>query len=118
MSEIDQSQKIGEWLKMLHEERGSDLFITVGAPPCIKVNGRIRPVSDESLGPDEASQIVLDTMNETQIRQFEEERELQYAVSIAGFARFRMSAFFQRALKPGFRPLKNSICPRTWPIWR
>ena len=81
---------------MLHDERGSDLFITVGAPPCIKVNGRIRPVSEEPLKPDAATSIVLGTMNDTQIRQFEQERELQYAVSIAGFARFRMSAFYQR----------------------
>lgn len=96
MSEIDTDNRIEEWLKMLHDERGSDLFITVGAPPCIKVNGRIRPVSDEPLKPDAATSIVLGTMNDTQIRQFEQERELQYAVSIAGFARFRMSAFYQR----------------------
>ncbi|MEM1082241.1 MAG: PilT/PilU family type 4a pilus ATPase [Pseudomonadota bacterium] len=96
MSEIDQSNTIGQWLKMLHEERGSDLFITVGAPPCLKVNGQIRPVSEEPLSPEAATQIVLDTMNDGQRRQFEHERELQYAVSIAGFARFRMSAFYQR----------------------
>ena len=96
MSEIDNGNQIEEWLKMLHDERGSDLFITVGAPPCIKVNGRIRPVSDEPLKPDRATSIGLGTMNDTQIRQFEQERELQYAVSIAGFARFRMSAFYQR----------------------
>lgn len=96
MSEMDTGNRIEEWLKMLHQERGSDLFITVGAPPCIKVNGRIRPVSDQPLKPDVATSIVLGTMNDAQIRQFEQERELQYAVSIAGFARFRMSAFYQR----------------------
>ncbi|MEM7053554.1 MAG: PilT/PilU family type 4a pilus ATPase [Pseudomonadota bacterium] len=93
---MHENSKIGQWLKMLHDERGSDLFITVGAPPCIKVNGRIRPVSEEGLSPDEATSIVLETMNEGQIKQFNRDRELQYAVSIPGFARFRMSAFYQR----------------------
>ena len=96
MSIMGEDSKIGQWLKMLHEERGSDLFITVGAPPCLKINGRIRPVSEQALKPDEATSIVLETMNESQIQQFEHERELQYAVSIPGFARFRMSAFYQR----------------------
>ncbi|MDT8408746.1 MAG: PilT/PilU family type 4a pilus ATPase [Wenzhouxiangellaceae bacterium] len=87
---------IDSWLKMLHEERGSDLFITVGAPPCIKVNGKIRPVNREPLSKESASSIVLGTMSEEQVAQFKAESELQYAISIEGFARFRMSAFYQR----------------------
>ncbi len=87
---------IDTWLKTLHEERGSDLFITTGAPPCIKVNGKIRPLNREPLGKDSAASIVMGTMNDEQIEQFKIERELQYAISIEGFARFRMSAFYQR----------------------
>lgn len=87
---------IDSWLKMLHEERGSDLFITVGAPPCIKVNGKIRPVNREPLTKESATSIVLGTMTEEQVEEFQRERELQYAISIEGFARFRMSAFYQR----------------------
>jgi len=87
---------IDSWLKMLHEENGSDLFVTVGAPPCIKVNGRIKPVNREPLSKESATSIVLGTMSEDQAEQFKAERELQYAISIEGFARFRMSAFYQR----------------------
>lgn len=87
---------IDSWLKMLHEERGSDLFITVGAPPCIKVNGKIRPINREPLTKDSATSIVLGTMSEEQAELFKAEHELQYAISIEGFARFRMSAFYQR----------------------
>ena len=87
---------IDTWLKMLHEERGSDLFITVGAPPCIKVNGKIKPVNREPLSKESATSIVLGTMSEEQVEEFKRERELQYAISIEGFARFRMSAFYQR----------------------
>jgi len=87
---------IDSWLKMLHEQNGSDLFITVGAPPCIKVHGRIKPVNREPLSRESATSIVLGTMSEEQVEQFKAERELQYAISIEGFARFRMSAFYQR----------------------
>lgn len=87
---------IDGWLKLLHEEKGSDLFITAGAPPCVKVNGRIRPINREPLSKESATSIVLGTMSEEQVDQFKAERELQYAISIEGFARFRMSAFYQR----------------------
>ena len=87
---------IDSWLKMLHEESGSDLFLTVGAPPCIKVNGKIRPVNREPLSKESVTSIVLGTMSEEQVEQFKVEHELQYAISIEGFARFRMSAFYQR----------------------
>ncbi|GAB4171481.1 MAG: PilT/PilU family type 4a pilus ATPase [Wenzhouxiangellaceae bacterium] len=87
---------IDNWLRMLHEEQGSDLFITVGAPPCMKVHGKIRPITREPLSKEAVTSIVLGTMNEEQVEQFKAERELQYAISIEGFARFRMSAFYQR----------------------
>src|SRR6056297_3548803 len=87
---------IDSWLKMLHDESGSDLFVTVGAPPCIKVNGRIKPVNREPLSKESATSIVLGTMSEEQAEQFKRENELQYAISIEGLARFRMSAFYQR----------------------
>ena len=40
---------VDSWLKQLHEEVGSDLFVTVGAPPCIKVHGKIKPISTDLL---------------------------------------------------------------------
>jgi twitching motility protein PilU len=87
---------IDKWLNQLHQENGSDLFITVGAPPCIKVHGRIRPINREPLNKDAATNIVMGTMSDEQAAQFREERELQYAISLEGLARFRMSAFYQR----------------------
>ncbi|TVQ35950.1 MAG: type IV pili twitching motility protein PilT, partial [Wenzhouxiangella sp.] len=43
------SSNIQDWLRQLHENKGSDLFVTVGAPPCIKVHGRIKPLTREAL---------------------------------------------------------------------
>jgi len=87
---------IDNWLNKLHEENGSDLLVTVGAPPCIKVHGRITPINREPLSREAVTSIVLGTMSDEQVEQFKREHELQYAISIEGLARFRMSAFFQR----------------------
>jgi twitching motility protein PilU len=84
------------WLKQLHEEKGSDLFITADAPPCIKVNGKIRGLGTEALLPEETQEIVVGMMNERQQEEFETTQECQFAISLDGDVRFRVSAFYQQ----------------------
>jgi len=88
---------IESWLWKLHEEKGSDLFITAGAPPCMKVNGKMQPVSTEVLLPEEVSEIVQSIMTKKQSREFGETLECQFAISLGEEVRFRVSAFFQQA---------------------
>jgi len=85
------------WLQELHKEKGSDLFITADAPPCIKVNGRIRPVSTEVLLGEEVKEIVYGIMTKKQMREFDETQECQFAISLGEDVRFRVSAFYQQA---------------------
>ena len=85
------------WLQKVHEERGSDLFITAGAPPCMKVNGKMRAISTEVLLPDEVREIVYGIMTKKQAREFDETMECQFAISLGEDARFRVSAFYQQA---------------------
>jgi twitching motility protein PilU len=87
---------IKDWLTQLHEQKGSDLFITAGAPPCIKVQGKIRPVTTEPLLPQESDEIVRGIMTARQEREFEETSECQFAIAIENEARFRVSAFVQQ----------------------
>ena len=89
--------QIKDWLRQVHEEKGSDLFITVDAPPCIKVNGKIRPISTEVLLPEEVSEIVHSLMTDRQAREFAETQECQFAIALDDEARFRVSAFYQQA---------------------
>jgi twitching motility protein PilU len=83
------------WLRQLHEEKGSDLFVTSDAPPCVKVNGKIRALSTEVLLPEEVSEIVQSVMNERQQDEFETTQECQFAIALEGDVRFRVSAFYQ-----------------------
>lgn len=87
---------IKDWLRQVHTEKGSDLFITADAPPCIKVNGKIRPVSTEVLLPEEAKEIVLSLMSPAQQREFAETLECQFAIALDEESRFRVSAFYQQ----------------------
>jgi twitching motility protein PilU len=88
--------EITSLLNMMKEKKASDLFITVGLPPSMKVDGRIAPISQNALTPAEAEEIVLNMMTPAQRDEFEATRECQFAVSETGVGRFRASAFYQR----------------------
>lgn len=83
-------------LKMMVHKGGSDLFITAGMPPSMKVNGRLKPVSQSTLTPEQAREIVLGVMNSDQRREFDVQHECNFAISAQGVGRFRVSAFYQR----------------------
>ncbi len=87
---------INDWLKQLHEEVGSDLFVTVDAPPCIKVHGKIRPISTDVLNEEDTREIVFSLMSERQKNEFVQTNECQFAYALDREVRFRISAFFQQ----------------------
>lgn len=87
---------IQDWLHKLHDMDGSDLFVTVGAPPCIKVHGKIRPITRDALNHEIVFDIINSIMSPAQREEFKTTRECQFAVSLEGVARFRVSAFYQR----------------------
>jgi len=89
---------IDNWLKQLHDEVGSDLFVTVDAPPCIKVHGKIKPISTDLLTDEKTREIVLSVMSERQKEQFRNTQELQFAYSLGPEVRYRMSAFVQQGM--------------------
>jgi len=86
------------WLKQVHEEVGSDLFVTVDAPPCIKVHGKIKPISTDILNAEKCKEITLSIMSERQKEQFRNTQELQFAYALGPEVRFRVSAFYQQGM--------------------
>lgn len=83
-------------LKLMVHKNGSDLFITAGVAPSLKVNGKIAPVTQATLTPIQAKEIVLGIMSPAQKEEFERENECNFAISASGIGRFRVSAFMQR----------------------
>jgi twitching motility protein PilU len=85
--------RITEWLKTLARDKGSDLYLSTGAPPCAKFQGKLKPISNEVLKPGEIREIAYELMDDTQIADFERELEMNLATSIAGYGRFRVNIF-------------------------
>ncbi|PJK09310.1 type IV pili twitching motility protein PilT [Lysobacteraceae bacterium NML120232] len=83
-------------LKLMSTQRASDLFITSGMPPSMKVNGKITPVSQEALSSQQSRDLVLSVMTPAQREEFEKTHECNFAIGLAGVGRFRVSAFYQR----------------------
>ena len=83
-------------LRTMVKKEGSDLFITAGAVPSIKVDGRMMPLSNQKLSPQHTQMLVSAVMNDKQRAEFEQMQECNFAISLPGFSRFRVSAFTQR----------------------
>jgi twitching motility protein PilU len=88
--------RITEWLKILSAEGGSDLYLSTGAPPCAKFQGQLKPISSEILQPGEIKDIAYEIMDPTQQAAFELDLEMNLAISLSGYGRFRINIFLQR----------------------
>lgn len=88
--------KIEPYLKLMVEKDASDLFFTPGAPVKIKIEGRISSIGKTELNAESCRAAVYSTMSEEQIQAFQEEFELDFALSQSGIGRFRVNAFYQR----------------------
>ncbi|MGI9201155.1 MAG: PilT/PilU family type 4a pilus ATPase [Woeseiaceae bacterium] len=83
-------------LRKMVEREGSDLFLTKGFPPAIKVDGTIHKATDTPLSSDQAAIMVRSIMNDKQIKEFDATKECNFAISPQGIGRFRVSAFIQQ----------------------
>ena len=83
-------------LKLMVHKKASDLFITAGVAPSIKVNGKLMPVTQATLTPSQAREICYSIMTPEQRNEFETTHECNYAISASGIGRFRVSTFQQR----------------------
>jgi len=90
--------EVTDMLARMVEKKASDLFITAGVAPCIKVHGKLHPIDDAPLTPERARELVLSIMNENQRKEFVRTHECNFAISSRGVGRFRVSAFYQRNL--------------------
>ncbi len=83
-------------LRRMVDRKGSDLFITAGFPPAIKIDGEVRPQTDKSLAPEQSAVLVRSIMNDRQTREFDSNKEANFAIAPPGIGRFRVSAFIQQ----------------------
>src|SRR5262245_7356385 len=96
--ERDQAMKfIYDLLRAMVAKKASDLFMTAGFPPALKIDGRVTPVSNQTLTPQHTMELARSVMNDKQAEEFEASKECNFAVSPSGIGRFRVDAFVQQA---------------------
>jgi twitching motility protein PilU len=83
-------------LTLMMQKKGSDLFITSGFPPAMKVDGKMTPMTSNSLSPQHTQELARAIMNDKQAAEFEATKECNFAISPASIGRFRVNAFVQR----------------------
>src|SRR6476620_84406 len=95
--EQGQAEKfVFDLLRLMLAKKASDMFITVGFPPAMKIDGKMTPVSSQVLSAQQAREIARSIMNDKQTSEFDASNECNFAIGIPGVARFRVNAFVQR----------------------
>lgn len=93
--------EFNDLLRLMVEKGGSDLFVTAGVAPSMKINGKIIPVTKTALSPEVVGQLIHSVMTDKQREEFRVTRECNFAITDKDeTARFRVSAFVQRDM-PG-----------------
>jgi twitching motility protein PilT len=88
---------IDQLLAQVIEQNASDLHLTVGIPPVLRIHGELKPIPDlPPLGPEDTHALARGLMSEKQMGKFERNREIDFAISLKRLGRFRVNCFFQK----------------------
>lgn len=107
---IDTKDELYQWLRYMVQYKASDLFITTGFPPAVKLDGKITRLNDQPLTPERCIEIAASVMNPKQLEEFTATSECNFAIQLPGTARFRVNAMVQRgATALVFRQISSEI---------
>ena len=102
---------VQQLLTLMKQKNGSDLFITAGFPPAIKVDGQMTPVMDKPLTGENSAMIMRSLMNDRQTKEFEASNECNFAIAPPNIGRFRVNAFVQQNKVGGVLRTINTTIP-------
>jgi twitching motility protein PilU len=110
--EREQATKfIYDLLRALLAKKGSDLFITAGFPPAMKIDGKMTPVSQQALTGQHTAMLIRAIMNDKQAAEFESTKECNFAINPTGIGRFRVNCFVQQGLIGGVLRVITTTIP-------
>ena len=102
--------KIQQLFKLMVESNASDLHISSGTPPGLRVSGSITKVKTPGLTPEDTKRLIYQILSEEQRNEFEKNMELDFSFGIKGLARFRANVFYAKGLLAGiFRQIPSVI---------
>jgi len=104
------STDLDELCGLAVRSRASDLHLTVGLPPMVRIDGRLTRTSFTSLGANDVRRLVYDILTDAQLERFEQEHELDFSHGVKGVGRFRVNIYFQRdAVAAALRAIPHQI---------
>src|SRR4030042_2479991 len=99
-----------ELLKMMIEKNASDLHVTTGSPPRLRIDGKLVSIDHSSLNPADTKALCYSVLTDAQKHKYEENNELDLSFGVKGLSRFRANIFMQRGAVAGaFRSLPFEI---------
>ena len=97
-------------LKLMSTENASDLHLSIGSPPRIRINGNLKPIEGDKIIPEQIEILLKEYLNEDKIQKIKNGKELDFTIGIPGLSRYRVNAFKQRGnLVATFRRLPFDI---------
>ncbi len=92
---------IDELLAMAVERRASDMHLTVGLPPMLRIDGEVAPLPFASLEPQDTRRLLYETLDDDKLQKFESTKEMDYSHAVKNLGRFRVNMFVQRGTVGG-----------------
>ncbi len=96
MDRAESLKFVNQLLNLMVEKRASDMFITAGFAPALKVDGKVTPVSKQPLTESHTADLARAIMNDRQDAEFKRDKECNFAISPHGIGRFRVNAYYQQ----------------------
>src|ERR1700737_2515264 len=90
--------RMDELMRVTIERGRSDLQLSVGVPPMLRIDGRLTPTEFPKLVPDDTKRLIYSILTDQQKEKFEKNLELDFSHGLKGFGRFRINAFRQRGV--------------------
>ncbi|HGG58874.1 MAG TPA: PilT/PilU family type 4a pilus ATPase [Gammaproteobacteria bacterium] len=110
MNRDQATEFVYDLLRNMIERDGADLFISAAVPPSIKIDGQVNRLTDQPLTANHTQILIRSLMNDRQLAEFEQNKEINFAISVPGLSRFRVNAFVQKgAWGAVLRAIKHDI---------
>jgi len=102
--------KIHDLFDLVAQEKASDLLISAGAPPILRINGQLFRSRTDTLTPEDTEKLIFDFLDDAQKERFERDKELDFSLAVGRKHRFRVNVYLQKgAVTAALRPIPEKI---------
>tara|TARA_B100001123_G_C15235083_1_gene996830 strand:+ start:136 stop:1194 length:1059 start_codon:yes stop_codon:yes gene_type:complete len=89
-------QTLNELLELMNEKNASDLHLTIGSPPRLRIDGILKPINEDKLSLEHINKYLKEYLNDKQLEQIKLDKELDFTIGIPGLSRYRVNVYKQR----------------------